>query len=106
MWACPGGATLVNHVVIREQKKRGKGYLITHHRCPRGLRLGYQFHEILGKREYFSAVSYRHLMYEFQRHEISATFATILQTFVTFLSHFPIKNGTFPGIMTVIAVGQ
>ena len=62
--------TQVNLVVIREQKNAEKGFFFTHRRGPHGPHLGYQFNEILEKRVYFSAVSYCHLLYEFQRHEI------------------------------------
>ena len=71
------GATQVNYVVIHEQKNMEKGSFLrivvvffTYRRGPCVPRLGYHFHEILEKRVYFSAVSYWHLLYEFQRYQI------------------------------------
>ncbi len=60
------------------------------------------------KRVYFSAVSYRHLMYEFQMHVILLYYymSHYSADFCDILPHFAIKNGTFLGIIRVIAVGQ
>ena len=64
-----GGGTQVILVVIRKQQIAGKGTFL-HIVAVRVQDINFTIDEILEKRVCFSAVSYRHLMYEFQRHEI------------------------------------
>ena len=79
-----------------------------HHRCPCGLCLGYQFQEILGKGYIFKQSHIAMLCMNFKGMKFyCGTILPLFCTFfVTFLPYFSIKNGIFPGIMRVSAVGQ